>query len=213
MKPYTIIKYLSLKSKSILYYIAISILLVITVYFIINSSHKLSVLNSHKSILENRVNAFIFDNTIQEKFIGNSISFDSLYLLSNKQNSINSKAFKIIIIPDIGSCDQCYIKTLSFYDSFLSKNKLNGITGLFIVYPSSNIQYAEWAMSEFLQSNHVVYVDTTFEYSVKLGIPLSSAVVLLLDTKNTCIFAYSIDNEYPNKDILKSKIFENFMAL
>lgn len=205
------IKYFIQNSNSFLYYLSLIILIIITVFFVVKNSKKLSELDSHKLILENRVNAFIFDNTIQEKFIGKPINLDSLYLLNRNQKIIKSIAYKIIIIPDIGSCDQCYRKTLSFYSSFITKNKLDSITELLIVYPSSNIQYAKWAMREFLEGNHIVYVDTTFNYSVKLGVPLSSAVVLLLNEKDICIFAYSIDNEYPNKDILKSRIFENLM--
>lgn len=212
MKLISSLKYLYIKSKNVLYYIVVIIMLIITLYFIINNSYKLSELNTHKLILENRIEAFVFDNTIQEKLIGKNINFDSLYLFNNSQKLSDSILYKILIIPDIGSCDQCYMKTLSFYNSFINNNKLNSITKLMIVYPSSNIQYVEWVMSELLEKNLVVYADTTFKYSEKMGIPISSAVVLLLNEKDTCIFAYSIDSEYPNKDILKSKIFENFMT-
>lgn len=213
MKNISKIKVFFSKNRGIYYYIPIALLFFIGVYNIfINFSEK-SNLASQVEILSHRIDSFIFDNSIQEKFIGKVIEFDSLFLLNRIKIKSEKSIYKIAIIPDVGSCDQCYKKTIAFYNSLLIKNNGDKNIELVIVCPSSNIQYAEWSMSEFIEENNTIFIDTSFQYSVNLGIPLSATVVLLLNSENICLYSYSVDSEYPNKDYLKSKIFRRFMNI
>ncbi len=208
-----LIKNLTNKYKDQAFYLFGFILILFFVYLYMNKSFKIKNLESENSILSYRVEDALFDSFLQNKFIGQPVLIDSLVFINETTIDPRITDFKIVVIPDIASCATCYRTTLKYYLKFITEKKIFNRVKLNVIFPSANIDYAKESMGEFINNNICVFVDTTLKYSEKLGIPLTKAAVLLLNEYNNCIYGYSIDTEYPNKDILKSEIINRLIDI
>jgi len=158
-----------------------------------------------KEFMLYKIQNFQIENSLQNELIGSKINFDSLvYLNENKKTQFNKKN-KIIIAAGIGACQSCYKNALLYFKNLIETNDLSNEVALYLIISTNNIEHVK-ALYKDLVDKIPILLDTEFNFSNKLKLPMDNSIVAALNADNKCLFTYLIDSEDPGKNANMSRI-------
>ncbi len=139
------------------------------------------------------------------QLIGQKIGgiIDSLPVLRERKSNIKNK---IVVLPDISSCQPCYEYVISYFTEQLRKSKLESDAEVLLVIPSRNLEYAK-NITQKIVDDVIVAVDTSFFFRKYSNLENYTASILLINKSNICIYSSVLLSKN------EEKIKQNFLEI
>jgi hypothetical protein len=200
--------------KYFLFYIPYVLALSIVIILIIDRSSKadkiLMLFKENKSLI-NKIKTYRNESFIQDKLIGRKLNVSSLFYFRDKnKNILYDKRYKILIFNDIHSCQMCVTYSINFWGKYISKNNLNKTVSLYTVIPTKNVEIEQSKLASSNLLNAKLLVDRNFEMLQISRKRINNSLIIYLNPKDVCLYAYFLESGNFDKLEKKLKIFNNY---